>query len=156
MPTQVVNDSHSSNTEIKVKTAYNGEIMITYINENISYDELCNEIRGICRFSPDQVKRIIFTFYYFIRLVFWIFIAFDLLFCWNFNNFFYRVNWRFYASTIFFSSIEYLIPFYTCILRMMLKYPLEYNFNLNVNFLICDWWHFRFLFLSTIEFSFVF
>lgn len=66
MPTQVVNDSHSSNTEIKVKTAYNGEIMITYINENISYDELCNEIRGICRFSPDQVKQIIFTFYYFI------------------------------------------------------------------------------------------
>ncbi|XP_055318033.1 atypical protein kinase C isoform X9 [Sitodiplosis mosellana] len=55
MPTQVMNDSNSGNTEIKVKTAYNGEIMITYINENISYDELCNEIRGICRFSPDQV-----------------------------------------------------------------------------------------------------
>lgn len=56
MPTQVMNDSNSGNTEIKVKTAYNGEIMITYINENISYDELCNEIRGICRFSPDQVN----------------------------------------------------------------------------------------------------
>lgn len=56
MPTQVMNDSNSANTEIKVKTAYNGEIMITYINENISYTELCNEIRGICRFSPDQVK----------------------------------------------------------------------------------------------------
>lgn len=56
MPTQVMNDSNSANTEIKVKTAYNGEIMITYINENISYDELCNEIRGICRFSPDQVS----------------------------------------------------------------------------------------------------
>lgn len=55
MPTQVMNDSNSANTEIKVKTAYNGEIMITYINENISYDELCNEIRGICRFPPDQV-----------------------------------------------------------------------------------------------------
>lgn len=51
-----MNDSNSGNTEIKVKTAYNGEIMITYINENISFDELCNEIRGICRFSPDQVS----------------------------------------------------------------------------------------------------
>lgn len=50
-----MNDSNSANTEIKVKTAYNGEIMITYINENISYDELCNEIRGICRFPADQV-----------------------------------------------------------------------------------------------------
>lgn len=57
MPTQVMNDSNSGNTEIKVKTAYNGEIMITYINENISYTELCNEIRGICRFSPDQVTK---------------------------------------------------------------------------------------------------
>lgn len=58
MPTQVMNDSNSGNTEIKVKTAYNGEIMITYINENISFDELCNEIRGICRFSPDQVNHV--------------------------------------------------------------------------------------------------
>lgn len=58
MPTQVMNDSNSGNTEIKVKTAYNGEIMITYISENISFDELCNEIRGICRFSPDQVNHI--------------------------------------------------------------------------------------------------
>lgn len=56
MPTQVMNDSNSASTEIKVKTAYNGEIMITYIDENISFDELCNEIRGICRFSPDQVN----------------------------------------------------------------------------------------------------
>lgn len=68
MPTQVMNDSNSANTEIKVKTAYNGEIMITYIDENISFDELCNEIRGICRFSPDQVNWFIsdvFFFYYF-------------------------------------------------------------------------------------------
>lgn len=60
MPTQVVNDSNSSN-EIKVKTAYNGEVMITYINEKISYDELCTEIRGICRFSPDQVHFLCFN-----------------------------------------------------------------------------------------------
>lgn len=56
MPTQVMNDSDSSGTEIKVKTAYNGEVMITYINARISYDELCAEMRGICRFSPDQVS----------------------------------------------------------------------------------------------------
>lgn len=55
MPSQVGNDSLSNTTEIKVKTAYNGEIMITYINENISYEQLCGEIRGICRFPPDQV-----------------------------------------------------------------------------------------------------
>lgn len=48
-------DNNSNHAEIKVKTAYNGEVMITYISENITYDELCNEIRGICRFSPDQV-----------------------------------------------------------------------------------------------------
>lgn len=56
MPTQVVNDSNSTSNEIKVKTAYNGEVMITYINERIGYDELCSEIRGICRFPPDQVS----------------------------------------------------------------------------------------------------
>lgn len=57
MPTQVVNDSISAgNSEIKVKIAYNGEIMIIYINEKITYDELSAEIRGICRFPPDQVK----------------------------------------------------------------------------------------------------
>lgn len=56
MPTQVANDVNTSTSEIKVKTAYNGEIMIAYINEKISYDELCAEIRGICRFSPEQVK----------------------------------------------------------------------------------------------------
>lgn len=56
MPTQVANDVNTSTSEIKVKTAYNGEIMITYINEKISYDELCTEIRGICRFSPEQVN----------------------------------------------------------------------------------------------------
>lgn len=55
MPTQVANDINTSTSEIKVKTAYNGEIMIAYINEKISYDELCTEIRGICRFSPEQV-----------------------------------------------------------------------------------------------------
>lgn len=59
MPIQTVNDSYTSNSEIKVKTAYNGEVMITYINEKISFDELCNEIRGICRFSPDQVNIVI-------------------------------------------------------------------------------------------------
>lgn len=42
-------------TEIKVKTVYNGSIMITYINPNLSYEQLRQEMRGICRFTPDQV-----------------------------------------------------------------------------------------------------
>ncbi|XP_037941592.1 atypical protein kinase C-like [Teleopsis dalmanni] len=54
MPSQVLQDGSNNVNEIKVKTAYNGEIMITYINEKITYDKLCHEIRGICRFSPDQ------------------------------------------------------------------------------------------------------
>ncbi|CAD7089192.1 unnamed protein product [Hermetia illucens] len=53
MPSQPANDGGNAN-EIKVKTAYNGEVMITYIDENITFEQLCREIRGICRFSPDQ------------------------------------------------------------------------------------------------------
>lgn len=55
MPSQPANDGGNAN-EIKVKTAYNGEVMITYIDENITFEQLCREIRGICRFSPDQVR----------------------------------------------------------------------------------------------------
>lgn len=49
------NDSATLQNDIKVKIAYNGEVMIFYISENITYEELCKEIRGICRFAPDQV-----------------------------------------------------------------------------------------------------
>lgn len=49
------NDSNANATEIKVKVAYNGEIMITYIQEAVSLDQLCREIRAICRFLGDQV-----------------------------------------------------------------------------------------------------
>lgn len=52
---QLLTEQNSSDNDIKVKTAYNGNIMITYVKENVTYDELCREIRGICRFSPDQV-----------------------------------------------------------------------------------------------------
>lgn len=54
-----LHDSNSNATEIKVKVAYNGEIMITYIQEVVTYDQLCREIRGICRFSPEQVYTIL-------------------------------------------------------------------------------------------------
>ncbi len=30
-------------------------IMITYIKPNLTYEELRQEMRGICRFSPEQV-----------------------------------------------------------------------------------------------------
>ncbi|XP_046406846.1 atypical protein kinase C isoform X2 [Ischnura elegans] len=52
MPTQMAVESDV--TEIRVKTAYNGEIMITYIDPRISVDQLCKEMRDICRFTPDQ------------------------------------------------------------------------------------------------------
>ncbi|KAG4070450.1 hypothetical protein HA402_005682 [Bradysia odoriphaga] len=52
---QLLTDQNNSDNDIKVKTAYNGNIMITYVKENVTYEELCREIRGICRFSPDQV-----------------------------------------------------------------------------------------------------
>lgn len=67
MPSQILNEGSSgslnsaslmANTpnSITVKTAYNGQIIITTINKNISYEELCYEIRNICRFPPDQVS----------------------------------------------------------------------------------------------------
>ena len=55
MPTQLANDSSNQASDIKVKIAYNGEVLIFYIEEQTTYDELCKEIRGICRFALDQV-----------------------------------------------------------------------------------------------------
>lgn len=54
MPIQI-DDSNQSN-EIKVKTVYNSEVMIAYMDEHIQYEEFCSEIRKICRFAPDQVR----------------------------------------------------------------------------------------------------
>ncbi|KAK7576678.1 hypothetical protein V9T40_012964 [Parthenolecanium corni] len=42
-------------SEIKVKTVYNGNIMITYINPHLTYEQLRQEMRSICRFPPEQV-----------------------------------------------------------------------------------------------------
>uniref|UniRef100_T1HA27 PB1 domain-containing protein n=1 Tax=Rhodnius prolixus TaxID=13249 RepID=T1HA27_RHOPR len=41
--------------EVRVKTAYNGEIMITYIDPQITLEQLCQEMRDICRFNQEQV-----------------------------------------------------------------------------------------------------
>ncbi|EDS35395.1 conserved hypothetical protein [Culex quinquefasciatus] len=60
MPIQIANESNNSGggggagNEIKVKIAYSGEVMITYIDEAITYDGLCREIREICRFGQEQ------------------------------------------------------------------------------------------------------
>jgi len=40
--------------EIRVKTAYNGEVLITYINPNITLEQLSEEIRDMCKFTLDQ------------------------------------------------------------------------------------------------------
>ncbi|KAL1122237.1 hypothetical protein AAG570_003642 [Ranatra chinensis] len=53
MPTQLASDAEVP--EIRVKTAYNGEIMITYIDPHITVEQLCQEMRDICRFNHDQV-----------------------------------------------------------------------------------------------------
>lgn len=59
MPTQLV--MNNDNNEIRLKIAYNGEIFIAYIRyidqnqQNITFDQLCQEMQQICRFSVDQV-----------------------------------------------------------------------------------------------------
>ncbi|BFG03537.1 atypical protein kinase C [Drosophila madeirensis] len=67
MPSQILNDGSSgagslnsaslvasTPNSITVKTAYNGQVIITTLNKNVSYEELCYEIRNICRFPIDQ------------------------------------------------------------------------------------------------------
>lgn len=53
MPTQLVNDNNIQ--EIRAKIAYNAEVLITYISQSITLEQLWQEIREICRFSHDQV-----------------------------------------------------------------------------------------------------
>lgn len=53
MPTQLVNEN--AIPEIRAKIAYNGEVLITYITQTITLEQLCQEIKEICRFSQDQV-----------------------------------------------------------------------------------------------------
>ncbi|KAJ3645838.1 hypothetical protein Zmor_023465 [Zophobas morio] len=52
MPTQLANDNTN---EIRAKIAYNGEILITYIDHNITFEDLLHEIYVICRFAPNQL-----------------------------------------------------------------------------------------------------
>lgn len=54
MPTQLVNQDNHAN-DIRVKTVYSGDVMITYIKHNISIEEFTQEMVAICRFTPDQV-----------------------------------------------------------------------------------------------------
>ncbi|KAI8439199.1 hypothetical protein MSG28_013045 [Choristoneura fumiferana] len=54
MPTQMVNQDNHDN-DVKVKTVYSGDVMITYINQNITLEEFMQEMIAICRFLPDQV-----------------------------------------------------------------------------------------------------
>ncbi|XP_068617567.1 atypical protein kinase C isoform X2 [Battus philenor] len=53
MPTQLVQDNHAN--DVRVKTVYSGDVMITYINHNITLEEFTQEMIAICRFLPDQV-----------------------------------------------------------------------------------------------------
>ncbi|XP_022916909.1 atypical protein kinase C isoform X2 [Onthophagus taurus] len=51
MPTQL---DDSSTPEIRAKIAYDGEVLITYINPSITLEEMCKEMRDTCRFTHDQ------------------------------------------------------------------------------------------------------
>ncbi|XP_054160714.1 protein kinase C iota type-like [Oppia nitens] len=42
------------NDLIRVKAAFNGEVMVIYIKDDIYLNDLCNEMREICRFSQQQ------------------------------------------------------------------------------------------------------
>lgn len=59
--TSVISVKHTMPTqqetvpEIRAKIAYNGEVLITYINQDITLEGLCQEMREICRFPSDQV-----------------------------------------------------------------------------------------------------
>lgn len=54
MPTQLVSQDNHAN-DIRVKTVYSGDVMITYIKQNITLEEFTHEMVAICRFPPDQV-----------------------------------------------------------------------------------------------------
>uniref|UniRef100_A0A8D8ZUK0 Protein kinase C iota type n=1 Tax=Cacopsylla melanoneura TaxID=428564 RepID=A0A8D8ZUK0_9HEMI len=41
--------------EVRVKFAYNGEVFITYIKPDTTYERLQEEVKEICKFSADQV-----------------------------------------------------------------------------------------------------
>lgn len=53
MSTQLVNDNNIN--EIRAKIVYNAEVLITYIDPNITLEEICKEMRDTCRFATDQV-----------------------------------------------------------------------------------------------------
>lgn len=54
MPTQLANQDNHVN-DVRVKTVYSGDVMITYINHSITFEEFTQEMVAICRFLPDQV-----------------------------------------------------------------------------------------------------
>jgi len=51
-PHQRLNDSDIP--EIRVKTAYNGQVFISYIDHGMTYPQLMSVMRDICGFSPEQ------------------------------------------------------------------------------------------------------
>ena len=56
---QRLNDSDIP--EIRVKTAYNSQVFITYIDHKITYPMLMAEMKDICGFRQDQVRRLFST-----------------------------------------------------------------------------------------------
>jgi len=60
MPHEVMNASRGGHhnesdiPEIRVKTAYNGQVYITYIDHGMTYSNLMREMKELCGFMPEQ------------------------------------------------------------------------------------------------------
>ncbi|XP_058017210.1 protein kinase C zeta type isoform X2 [Ahaetulla prasina] len=54
MPTRMGSKMNTKKDFIRVKTHYNGDILITNLGASINYDELCDEVREMCNLSQDQ------------------------------------------------------------------------------------------------------
>ncbi|KAH3690250.1 protein kinase C iota type-like [Dreissena polymorpha] len=45
---------HMDDSDIRMRVGYNGDILITSIKHEISYDSFCSEIKDICKFEDRQ------------------------------------------------------------------------------------------------------
>ncbi|XP_026537385.1 protein kinase C zeta type isoform X2 [Notechis scutatus] len=54
MPSRMGSKMNTKKDFIRVKTHYNGDILITNLGASMNYDELCDEVREMCNLSQEQ------------------------------------------------------------------------------------------------------
>ncbi|XP_039223072.1 protein kinase C zeta type isoform X2 [Crotalus tigris] len=54
MPSRMGSKMNTKKDFIRVKTHYNGDILITHLGASMNYDELCDEVREMCNLSQEQ------------------------------------------------------------------------------------------------------